>query len=52
MKTTYISLVFSALLLVVGLIGCNEDEFLKEEPLDFFSPSNSFVTFGRILKAQ
>ena len=26
--------------------GCNEETFLEEEPLDFFSPSNAFVTFG------
>ena len=26
--------------------GCNEETFLAEEPLDFFSPSNAFVTFG------
>lgn len=26
------------------IIGCNESEILKEEPLDFFSPSNSFQT--------
>ena len=25
--------------------SCNEDKFLEEEPLDFFSPSNSFVTY-------
>lgn len=25
-------------------VSCNEDDFLSEEPLDFFSPGNSFVT--------
>ena len=34
-------------LLVVLLnfsISCNEEEFLNEVPLDFFSPENSYVT--------
>ncbi len=35
----------SLFLLGLTLVACNEDEFLGEEPLDFFSPSNSFVTF-------
>lgn len=26
------------------MIACNEDEWLKEEPLDFYSPENSYVT--------
>lgn len=43
MKTNYISILLF-LFLTVGFIACNEDEFLEEEPLDFFSPSNSFVT--------
>lgn len=32
--------------LLVFNISCNEEEFLKEVPLDFFSPENSFVTKG------
>ena len=32
--------------LVVISTSCNEETFLEEEPLDFFSPSNAFVTFG------
>lgn len=38
---------FCLVLLVLLLVqtACNEDEFLEEEPLDFFSPSNAFVTF-------
>ncbi|WKN43858.1 RagB/SusD family nutrient uptake outer membrane protein [Tunicatimonas pelagia] len=44
MKMTY--KYWIVILAFVGLhTACNEDEFLKEEPLDFFSPSNSFVTF-------
>ena len=30
------------ILLLIGL-SCNEEEFLKEEPLDFYSPENSFT---------
>jgi hypothetical protein len=26
--------------------GCNEEEFLKEVPLDFYSPENSFINAG------
>ena len=26
--------------------GCNEEEFLNEVPLDFYSPENSFITEG------
>ena len=41
--------IYRHLLLFATLIAmttsCNEDEFLEELPLDFFSPSNSFVTF-------
>lgn len=31
-------------LLLLLFISCNEAEFLKEIPLDFFSPENSYVT--------
>ena len=33
------------LFVLLSSTSCNEDEFLKEAPLDFFSPDNSFVTF-------
>lgn len=33
-------------ILLFLLFSCNEGEFLKEVPLDFFSPENSFVTKG------
>lgn len=31
-------------LLVMAAFSCNEDEFLKTEPVDFYSPENSFIT--------
>ncbi|MFC4222239.1 RagB/SusD family nutrient uptake outer membrane protein [Flagellimonas marina] len=35
----------STLLMVFFMsVACSEDEFLKEEPKDFFSPSNAFVS--------
>ena len=34
-----------SLLAVGNFTACNESEFLKEEALDFYSPSNSFVTY-------
>lgn len=43
------SLRYYTLLLVAFTLvytGCNEESFLEEEPLDFFSPSNAFVTIG------
>lgn len=42
-----------ALLLILSLTssGCNENTFLNEEPLDFFSPSNSFVTIDHFESA-
>ncbi len=30
---------------IILFFACNESEFLKETPLDFYSPENSFVTF-------
>ncbi|GAB4021349.1 RagB/SusD family nutrient uptake outer membrane protein [Spirosoma koreense] len=36
-----------SLILLIGMsliISCKEDEFLKEEPLDFYSPDNSLET--------
>lgn len=31
--------------------ACNEDKFLNEVPLDFYSPENSFVTYGNFESA-
>ncbi|WP_020530291.1 RagB/SusD family nutrient uptake outer membrane protein [Flexithrix dorotheae] len=47
MKKIYIKLkyVFFSLLFLFS-ISCDEQEFLKEEPLDFFSPGNAYVTFS------
>ena len=36
---------------VLLFAGCQEDEFLKEEPLDFYSPGNSFVSAGNFESA-
>ncbi|WP_373511168.1 RagB/SusD family nutrient uptake outer membrane protein, partial [Persicitalea sp.] len=38
---------YSFIIIVLSLIAaaCNEDDFLEEKPLDFFSPGNAFVTF-------
>ncbi|MDR6562284.1 MULTISPECIES: RagB/SusD family nutrient uptake outer membrane protein [unclassified Arcicella] len=41
--------IFKIFLLASGLLlntGCNEEEFLKEVPLDFYSPQNSFINAG------
>lgn len=45
MKITY---KYLFILFIFGLTfaACNEDSFLEEKPLDFFSPSNSFITFA------
>ncbi len=40
---------FKILLLAGGVLlnsSCNEEEFLKEVPLDFYSPENSFINAG------
>ena len=40
---------FKIFLLAGGILlnlGCQEEEFLKEVPLDFYSPENSFITAG------
>lgn len=42
MKFLYLTGIF--MLTTVVLSSCNEDEFLKTEPVDFYSPENSFVT--------
>jgi len=31
--------------------SCNEDEFLKEVPMDFYSPENSYVTYDNFKSA-
>lgn len=36
-----IKYIFIILFACINLIGCNEDAFLKEKPLDFYSPENS-----------
>src|SRR5690606_17017001 len=33
------------ILCVFAIVSCNEKEFLKEVPLDFYSPENSYVTY-------
>jgi hypothetical protein len=35
----------SSIFIVLILLSCNEKNFLNEEPLDFYSPENSYVTF-------
>lgn len=37
--------IVSLTLAFLGMLSCNEREILRESPLDFFSPENSFVTF-------
>ena len=32
------------LFLTTVLFSCNEDEWLREKPLDFYSPENSYIT--------
>lgn len=38
---------YKLLLVLIFMLGfsCNEKEFLKETPLDFYAPENSFVSF-------
>ena len=45
MKNHLIKIALLAGILLVNA-GCREDEFLKEVPLDFYSPENSFITEG------
>jgi len=46
-KHLKIKLLLNGFLLSVIILfsSCDEKEFLKEEPLDFFSPQNSFITY-------
>jgi len=39
------------LLLIISAPACNEDDFLKEIPLDFLSPENSFVNINQFESA-
>jgi len=39
-----IKLIISAVFLTLFSISCNEEDFLNEEPFDFYSPENSFTT--------
>ena len=39
------------LLILMFNFSCNEEEFLREVPLDFFSPENSFQTYGNFESA-
>src|SRR5680860_1419194 len=37
-----------ALILLTFVSACNDDDFVKEEPLDFLTPSNAYTTPGGI----
>ncbi|MCG8311064.1 MAG: RagB/SusD family nutrient uptake outer membrane protein [Cytophagales bacterium] len=44
---TYIDYLFKSLavlILILVSISCNEEEWLEENPLDFYSPENSYIT--------
>ncbi len=46
MKAKYKLLILSAIVFSMTIsISCNEDEFLKEVPLDFYSPGDSYKTY-------
>lgn len=45
MKTTFLKVALLAGVILFGA-GCQEEEFLNEVPLDFYSPENSFITEG------
>lgn len=36
--------IYSLTFILFSVISCNEKDFLKEVPLDFYSPENSFIT--------
>ncbi len=40
---SYINIIKLLSLAAILFVSCNEEEFLKEEPLDFFVPDNAFV---------
>ncbi|WP_020603916.1 RagB/SusD family nutrient uptake outer membrane protein [Spirosoma spitsbergense] len=50
MKTNIVKIILLAAVLLFQA-GCKEDEFLKEVPLDFYSPENSFITEGNFTAA-
>ena len=50
MKTNLLKITLLAAVLLFQA-GCKEDEFLKEVPLDFYSPENSFITEGNFTAA-
>lgn len=50
MKSTY-KYILLLLTLAVMSTACNEEKFLEEIPLDFYSPENSFVTFDNFESA-
>jgi len=43
-NTTCVKYIMMTLFLGFVVIACDEDKFLEEIPLDFFSPENSFIT--------
>ncbi|MBU1821669.1 MAG: RagB/SusD family nutrient uptake outer membrane protein [Bacteroidetes bacterium] len=43
MKATIIKISLLSVLMTLAS-GCNEEDFLKEVPLDFYSPENSYVS--------
>lgn len=50
----YIQLIFRLInksILLLALVSCDDSDFLKEKPLDFYSPENSFVTFENFTAA-
>ncbi len=34
---------FTAILMIIALVSCNEEQWLDEVPLDFYAPENSFI---------
>ena len=43
---SYINFIKILSLVAILFVSCNEEEFLKEEPSDFFVPENAFVNVG------
>ncbi|WP_339710730.1 RagB/SusD family nutrient uptake outer membrane protein [uncultured Kriegella sp.] len=44
----YNNKLYAILSLLLLFLSCNEQDFLSEEPLDFFDPSNSFATMENL----
>ncbi|MCF2446749.1 RagB/SusD family nutrient uptake outer membrane protein [Dyadobacter sp. CY345] len=43
------NIISKPIILIIGVLlftACKEEKFLKEEPLDFYSPENSFINAG------